>query len=155
MNQCLKNNLAPPRTSGYKCLSFATETQRRGEHEFRVSVSLCLCGPLPCSLWRGESEFHSWAPDSAFLSADLGARAAVTLCSQISSMIRGSKRMRWHASCTTLVELGGQHPKSGADSEAVGDFEDELWLMQNKGGQVHRGVSSRQLLPTRYGFSYL
>jgi len=70
-------------------------------------------------------------------------------------MIRGSKRMRWHASCTTLVELGGQHPKSGADSEAVGDFEDELWLMQNKGGQVHRGVSSRQLLPTRYGFSYL
>ena len=155
MNQCLKNSLAPPRTSGYKCLSFATETQRRGKHEFRVSVSLCLRGPLPCSLWRGESEFHSWAPDSAFLSADLGARAAVTLCSQLSSMIRGSKRMRWHASCTTLVELGGQHPKSGADSEAVGDFEDELWLMQNKGGQVHRGVSSRQLLPTRYGFSYL
>src|SRR5213592_2306473 len=27
MNQCLKNSLAPPRTSGYKCLSFATETQ--------------------------------------------------------------------------------------------------------------------------------
>jgi len=152
MNQCLKNSLAPPRTSGYKCLSFAT---RHRDAENTNSGSPCLRGPLPCSLWRGESEFHSWAPDSAFLSADLGARAAVTLRSQISSMIRGSKRMRWHASCVTLVELGGQHPKSGADSEAVGDFEDELWLMQNKRGQVHRGVSSRQLLPTRYGFSYL
>jgi len=54
-----------------------------------------------------------------------------------------------------LSRTWGQHPKSGADSEAVGDFEDELWLMQNKRGQIHRGVSSRQLLPTRYGFSYL
>ncbi len=38
-----------------------------------------------------------------------------------------------------LSRTWGQHPKSGADSEAVGDFEDELWLMQNKRGQNTAG----------------